>query len=579
MGLSIKILCILLVCFLATLIEGKQQKKHKPWIKSPSSGSHNSAGSKLIGRKFTRRALEQLLAKKAQLVEYKKQMGTLALTKKDDEHFSRARSLHAKRTKNRNLRRKLEIPHEFDARKQWPNCESIKIIQDQSFCGGCWAVASASAFSDRACISTNGQKQPQLSAIDLISCCSKCQSVKGDGCRGGMAAYAWEYFQTNGVTTGGKYNSHVGCKPYPFAPKNSPMNDGNSRSTQCSSTCENGKNYNSEKHYGTGSVVYSLSPEEIQQEIYANGPVVLYISVFEDLLTYKSGIYYHTTGGEVGAHSVKAIGWGEENNVPYWLIANSWGEQWGDNGFFKIVRDVLIAGRLLLRESFSDRICIASKGRHQVQISSTDLTNCCENCFSPGSRNGCTGGYPLKAWKHLIKHGAVTGSSYRDHSGCIPYEFPSCNPDAETHTIDEGCQHDGYQTGQCRMQCQSGHYRPYNKDKYYAHNIVHPKTIHEIQLELMEHGPLEMRMHAFEDLINYSSGIYYHRYGGSIGTHSVRLVGWGEQDGVPYWLIANSWNSAWGIENGFFKIVRGTNHCGIESEILAGSVDLKRLPH
>lgn len=38
------------------------------------------------------------------------------------------------------------------------------------------------------------------------------------------------------------------------------------------------------------------------------------------------------TGSAVGGHAIKILGWGEEKNVPYWLAANSWNTDWGDNG-------------------------------------------------------------------------------------------------------------------------------------------------------------------------------------------------------------------------------------------------------
>jgi cathepsin B len=60
--------------------------------------------------------------------------------------------------------------------------------------------------------------------------------------------------------------------------------------------------------------------------------------VHEDFLTYKSGVYRHTAGGIVGAHAIKILGWGVENGNKYWLIANSWNEEWGDKGTFKMVR-------------------------------------------------------------------------------------------------------------------------------------------------------------------------------------------------------------------------------------------------
>lgn len=50
------------------------------------------------------------------------------------------------------------------------------------------------------------------------------------------------------------------------------------------------------------------------------------------------GIYEHTTEQIVGSHAIKIIGWGIENDVPYWLCVNSWGKRWGEKGLFRISR-------------------------------------------------------------------------------------------------------------------------------------------------------------------------------------------------------------------------------------------------
>lgn len=51
--------------------------------------------------------------------------------------------------------------------------------------------------------------------------------------------------------------------------------------------------------------------------------------------------------------------------------------------------------------------------------------------------------------------------------------------------------------------------------------------------------------------------------------HAVRILGYGIENGVKYWTVANSWNETWG-NKGTFKILRGTSHCGIETDAVAG---------
>ncbi|KAF6037087.1 CTSB [Bugula neritina] len=51
-----------------------------------------------------------------------------------------------------------------------------------------------------------------------------------------------------------------------------------------------------------------------------------------------NGVYQHETGGELGGHAIRILGWGTENDTPYWLVANSWNNDWGASGYFKILR-------------------------------------------------------------------------------------------------------------------------------------------------------------------------------------------------------------------------------------------------
>ncbi|VDM84513.1 unnamed protein product [Strongylus vulgaris] len=69
--------------------------------------------------------------------------------------------------------------------------------------------------------------------------------------------------------------------------------------------------------------------------------------------------------------------------------------------------------------------------------------------------------------------------------------------------------------------------------------------------------------------IGYAFHQYSHSAGESQGGHAVKIIGWGVENGVKYWLISNSWNTDWG-ENGLFRILRGSNECDIEKFVVAG---------
>jgi cathepsin B len=235
-----------------------------------------------------------------------------------------------------------DLPDTFDARQQWSQCPSIGEIRDQASCGSCWAVAAAETMSDRVCIHSNGQEKVDISALDLMACCRTC----GNGCNGGYPAAAWRYYENTGLVTGGNYKSQ-GCEPYPFAPCEHHINGSlpgcsaqEEKTPQCAKQCQSGytTDYAKDKHFGAKAYSVSSKEEDIRTEIFTNGPVEADFTVYEDFLSYKTGVYQHTTGKTLGGHAVRILGWGTENNTPYWLIANSWNQDWGDKGYFKMIR-------------------------------------------------------------------------------------------------------------------------------------------------------------------------------------------------------------------------------------------------
>lgn len=243
-----------------------------------------------------------------------------------------------------------DVPTDFDARTQWPKCSVISSVRDQSSCGSCWAFGSTEAFEDARCVATG--EDIMFSAEDTTGCCKGLFCGLSRGCNGGQPSAALRWMVKTGVVTGGDYfnltTTDGGCKPYSLAPcahhvpptSKYPACPSSEYSLSCEEKCTDtasGKDYEADKTKGVKAVSYS-SVEGMQTALMTTGPLAVAFTVYEDFPTYKSGVYHHVSGSQLGGHAVEMVGWGVEDGQDYWLIKNSWNEQWGDGGFFKIKR-------------------------------------------------------------------------------------------------------------------------------------------------------------------------------------------------------------------------------------------------
>jgi len=189
-------------------------------------------------------------------------------------------------------------------------------------------------------------------------------------------------------------------------------------------------------------------------------------------------------------------------------------------------------------EVLSDRTCIASNGATNVVLSPQDMVSC------DSSDNGCSGGQLANAWTYLEKTGIVADS-------CLPYSSGAGN------------------SGSCPNKCTgSGSWTKYQAKSGSSVKLANEQSI---QLSLMTYGPVQTGFYVYKSFMAYKSGVYQKAWYELIpeGGHAVKIVGWGVEDGKKYWRVANSWDTTWG-EQGYFKIIRGSNSCDFESQAYSG---------
>ena len=100
--------------------------------------------------------------------------------------------------------------------------------------------------------------------------------------------------------------------------------------------------------------------------------------------------------------------------------------------------------------------------------------------------------------------------------------------------------------------------------------VVHPIDEATVQRAILAGGPVAASMEVYSDFLTYKAGVYEPKSADILGSHAVKIVGWGVDGAVPYWRVVNSWKTYWG-EKRFFRIVRGKNACGLLNTVVASS--------
>ncbi|XP_065856841.1 senescence-specific cysteine protease SAG39-like [Euphorbia lathyris] len=200
------------------------------------------------------------------------------------------------------------VPTSMDWRKKG----AVTAIKDQGQCGSCWAFSTVAAVEGITQLTTG--KLISLSEQELVDCDTKGED---QGCEGGLMDDGFKFIIGNqGITTETNY-------PYDAA-------DG---------TCKTKKEANHAAKI-TGYEDVPANDEASLMKAVANQPIAVAIDASgSEFQFYSSGIFTGSCGTELD-HGVTAVGYGSSGGMNYWLVKNSWGSQWGEEGYIRMQKDI-----------------------------------------------------------------------------------------------------------------------------------------------------------------------------------------------------------------------------------------------
>ncbi|XP_006030868.1 pro-cathepsin H [Alligator sinensis] len=171
---------------------------------------------------------------------------------------------------------------------------------------------------------------------------------------------------------------------------------------------------------------------------------------------------------------------------------------------------------------------IAIKTGKLLMLSEQQLVDCAQNF----NNHGCSGGLPSQAFEYILYNKGLMGED------TYPYRA---------------------ENGTCKFQP--------DKAIAFVKEVVNITLYDELGMmqAVGTHNPVSFAFQVTEDFMQYSKGIYSNPHCEKTPdkvNHAVLAVGYGVENGMPYWIVKNSWGTYWGMD-GYFHIERGKNMCGL----------------
>lgn len=205
-------------------------------------------------------------------------------------------------------------------------------VKHQGLCGSCWTFGVLGIAESMWKVEQNRPNdQPDLSEQHLLSCSG------GGDCDGGYASDAAEYTKTNGVPP-------ESCFPYQAS------------DVDCDPCLDYPANASRINYWGwitQGGFIQSDDPSIASNTAIVNelqdGPLAGFMTVYDNFYYYTGDIYEYdpAPGEEGGGHFIVIVGY--NMNEQYWICKNSWGTDWGEDGYFKIKWDTCDMGTWVMK--------------------------------------------------------------------------------------------------------------------------------------------------------------------------------------------------------------------------------------
>jgi C1A family cysteine protease len=190
----------------------------------------------------------------------------------------------------------------------WRTKGAVTPIKNQGQCGSCWAFSTIAA-TEGAWVQAKG-KLLSFSEQQLVDCST---SYGNHGCNGGLMDYGFKYIKDHGIELESQY-------PYT-------ARDGRCKASGSPSGTISG--FTDVQRNSESALAAALAQRVVSVAVDAN-----------NWSFYSSGVMKHTKCGTRLDHGVTLVGWANDSNGSYWIIKNSWGTRWGNQGYIWLEKGI-----------------------------------------------------------------------------------------------------------------------------------------------------------------------------------------------------------------------------------------------